>query len=142
MTIDLTVFSGEEVDTNVNPGTPTYATSSRQRNGHLRRFDSTGTAQIDTNQGVLFSYETSIGASEQVVPSPGGYFSFAGNDFVHNSFSFLNTAEAVNPGFNGFSNSVGSQGAANITTTIAMLQRNRTLSTLGLIAPLRLTWNS
>ena len=116
MTIDLTVFSGEEVDTNVNPGTPTYATSSRQRNGHLRRFDSTGTAQIDTNQGVLFSYETSIGASEQVVPSPGGYFSFAGNDFVHNSFSFLNTAEAVNPGFNGFSNSVGSQGAANITT--------------------------
>jgi len=109
MPIDLTVFSGEELDsTIVNPPTVVdYARRSRQRDGKIGAVD----------QNALFSYSTSNPADELVpLGTTPNYFSFPGNTPFYNSLSFLNTAEfPVNPavgGFTGFSASVGSDASA------------------------------
>jgi len=131
LTIDLTVFSGEESATKADPNgaDDRYASRSRQRNGHI------GSLQANA----LFSYETNDPADELVglMPVPTEDF-FAlqrtapNGNYLFNSFSFLNTltppgapddppspAGRSNPDFVGFARSIGSEGAgaAGVTGT-------------------------
>ncbi|QDT09470.1 hypothetical protein [Planctomycetes bacterium K23_9] len=134
ISIDLTVFTGEDRDENINTGGASYATSSRQRNGFIRTFDSGGTSST-TAAGALFSYETAPTVSAGTTLTSDDYFSFSGTSpFIQNSLSFLNTATTgalnrgdinnvvdrrngrSNPGFVGFQPSIGSQSPAGVTT--------------------------
>lgn len=121
LTIDLTVFSGEEDETKVlEPGMPreNYALRSRQRNGFIGM----------NAQNALFSNETNQPLNESAMTAPVGDHYFTLNSplpvfSLQNSLSFLNTntsgSGAVNnltgrsnPGFTGFSSSIGSDPAA------------------------------
>lgn len=127
MSIDLTVFSGEESEKNVFEPNPIpnpkikYFRRSRQRNGQF--VDSQGNP---VRRDALFSYETSDPESfhlKQPATPPFSYFEFEIEPLnidahFYSSFSFLNTAypstgpSGVNPPgspvtFNGFSPSIG-----------------------------------
>ncbi len=126
ITIDLTIFSGEERDRKVNDAAPQYAARSRQRTGFIN----------DVDSNALFSYETSDPSSERVpvteVPvapaTDADYFSLDTPErLLYNSISFLNTQTAAGAGggppparvgrtnpppFVGFSPSIGSEAAA------------------------------
>ncbi len=103
MTIDLTVFSGEERSSRV-VATSDYTRRTRQRNGFI------GT----TNANSLFSYQTDfVAPSVPMNTLAPDFFSLTGDASLQSSFSFLNTSEATsNPAFNGFSASIGSLGGA------------------------------
>jgi|GEM_PF-1792892 len=133
ITIDLTVFSGEEEPDTVNPGHGAgahYAQRSRQRNGHI------GAAQANA----LFSYETNEPFSEKrdiEVPPTGDFFGLTPPNLatpdrhLYTSLSFLNTdttqtagdpdlpaahlpaaQQRSNPDFVGFASSIGSEADA------------------------------
>ena len=125
LTIDLTVFSGDDREGSVNNNPADYAQRSRQRNGFL-----------DGNAAnALFSYETNIPIDEATTVdtasphyfalTPGG----AGGAYMYNSLSFLNTASplagggftpaagASNPDFQGFPQSIGSGGNPQVLGT-------------------------
>ncbi len=121
MSVDLNVFSGEEEASNVVTSVNNYARRSRQKNG-----------QIDRDRvNALYSYQTNAPNDPTDTNDPNepmvsvdtasqAYFAFAddgnGNHSVHHSLSFLNTDEvAVNPNFQGFTHSIGSEGAAGVT---------------------------
>jgi len=121
MTIDLTVFSGEESATKADPNgaDARYAARSRQRNGHI------GTTQANA----LFSYETNDPVDE-LTPltsvATEDFFALASpGNYLYSSFSFLNTvtppgtqgdpptpAGRSNPTFIGFAASIGAEGTA------------------------------
>lgn len=125
LTIDLTVFSGEESATKADPdgAGSRYASRSRQRNGHI--------GSLPAN--ALFSYETNDPADNLVrlvsVPTE-DFFALEhpaapNSNYLYNSLSFLNTATPPgaqgdppspagrsNPEFVGFAASIASEGAA------------------------------
>jgi hypothetical protein len=119
MSVDLTVFSGEERRDRVVTAAD-YTRRTRQRNGHID--------EMPLN--ALYSYETDFEApSEAIDLTAADYFSFSNapaDGAIHSSLNFLNTQEpTANPGFNGFSASIGSEGAAasNVTGTERNLPR-------------------
>ncbi len=57
LTIDLTVFSGEDRESNIS-GAGTYTRRSRQRNGHIKQIGSGTTTAANS----LYSYETDFGS--------------------------------------------------------------------------------
>lgn len=111
MSVDLTVFSGEErVDKVVQDAD--FSRRMRQRNGF-----------IDGNpMNALHSYETDFDIpSIPMSLTAEDYFSFSATPVdgnLHSSFNFLNTENGVaNPGFQGFAQSIGSEGAPGISGT-------------------------
>ncbi len=107
--IDLTVFSGEDrADKMVTASD--YTRRTRQKNGFIN-----GAAE-----NVLHSYETDFVAPAISVDAIAqDYFSFSASipavAPIQSSLSFLNTADPVsNPGFNGFSPSIGSEGPSGV----------------------------
>lgn len=119
MNVDLTVFSGEErQDRIVNAAD--YTRRTRQRNGHIDAMP----------LNALYSYETDFDApSEAIDLTSADYFSFSNapaDGAIHSSLNFLNTEEpTANPGFNGYSRSIGSEGgaASGVTGTERNLPR-------------------
>jgi hypothetical protein len=109
MSVDLNVFSGEERSSKV-VNASSYTRRTRQRNGYL------GTSQ----ENALYSYQTDFQTPSISIDSTAlDYFalnlSAAGSGAIESSLNFLNTADAVsNPGFSGFSASIGSTGASNV----------------------------
>lgn len=132
MTVDLNVFSGEELEDRVTGAAADYLTRSRQRNGHG------GGTPGTLARNVLFSYETfdpELGRLDTSVLPGEPFFKFpltAGSgSHIRNSLSFLNTRfpisvpgiGAINNSFDGFSASIGMtrnlgtvpDGAPNVT---------------------------
>ena len=136
ITVDLTVFSGEDRESKINTGGPfTYARSSRQRNGSVRTRDDMGVLSI-LPANALYSFETGAVSQIGLDTTAADYFAFiGGNGFVQNSLGFLNTqtlgninradpTNAVdvrrgrsNPAFVGFEGSIGSEGATSANVT-------------------------
>ena len=135
--IDLTVFSGEDRESNINAAPASYHSYSRQRNGSFRQYDASGTPS-SVGSNVLFSRETGAQTLVSIDSTQPEYFRLAaGTNFMRHSFSFLNTRTdgAINYGqpddadderrgrcnrnFVGFSASIGDLQAAatNISTT-------------------------
>ncbi len=108
MSMDLTVFSGEEEENRVVSNSD-YGQRSRQRNGFVD----------GVQANALYSYDTdALVSGADIVTTDPDYFSFNGADKSYqSSFNFLNTVDATsNPGFVGFAASIGSlPGAMNIT---------------------------
>ena len=104
MSIDLTVFSGEQRDATVFAGAQ-YTQRSRQRNGFI------GGKRVNA----LYSYETDFVNPALPMDSLAlEFFSFDRTDVdagsLESSFNFLNTAQASsNPGFQGFWSSIGQE---------------------------------
>ncbi|WP_146598209.1 hypothetical protein [Novipirellula aureliae] len=121
MNVDLTIFNGEDRDTDYS-GPKTYARRSRQKNGFVKRV--TG-APIQGNS--LYSYETDFSGPQLPLDNAAlDYFSFSttpASAHIWSSFGFLNTdtlpwaatvtptlAATMNPGFVGFATTIGSEG--------------------------------
>lgn len=116
--IDLTVFSGEEPEDEF-PGPGTYLTRSRQRNGFVRDAAAPVTA-ASTPQNALYSYETDVATGATLTPptAPTSHmFAFAtATPDLGNSFSALNnTNPTANPGYVGFTDSLGVLDLTDIT---------------------------
>ncbi|HBJ38470.1 MAG TPA: hypothetical protein DDZ51_27695 [Planctomycetaceae bacterium] len=118
LTIDLTVFSGEEVESTVTSLPVEYALRSRQRNGFIGMNAQNALFSNETNEPIDSTATILLGGDDYfTVNSPLPVFS------LQNSLSFLNTDTSAsgavngltgqsNPGFQGFSSSIGSDPAA------------------------------
>ncbi len=115
ISIDLTVFSGEErSDKIVASGTDLFTQRSRQRNGFI------GTDATTSN--ALFSYNTGFQSPGVTTdPTAGDFFTLSNvPGYLYNSFSFLNTATTgvdlntgyCNPSFQGYAPSLGALASA------------------------------
>ena len=109
LTLDLTVYSGEEKEgivTNNQDGQDpvSYARRSRQRNGRLRQTVPPNPDSLNA-YNVLFSYETTDPTADQQVldttgfnDGEGEYFSFNqqdGSGYLYTTLNFLNTQHPV-----------------------------------------------
>jgi len=113
ISIDLTVFNGEDDAALVSAVQEKYAQRSRQRNGKLRHLNNDATAfeEAPDIKNVLYSYQTDFEATRDVPTAVVGrsYFRLGNGvgsaDALHSSFGLLNTMwPGVNPDFNdGFS---------------------------------------
>ena len=105
MSLDLTVFSGEDVESAINGGND-YATRSRQRTGV--------SPQDPMVRNILYSYETRSGPLAQIAGGADEFFT-PPNGIFRNTLGFLNTQEAdINPAFEGFTTQIGN--AINVVT--------------------------
>ncbi len=116
ISIDLNVFSGDELQSNVVGGGD-YTQRTRQRNGFTDQVREP--TFVEGNRvNALYSYATDFDESPTASLDAMAldYFSFSGADPIvgamQSSLNFLNTDEAnTNPGFVGFFPSIGSEGA-------------------------------
>lgn len=113
MTIDLSVYSGEDRPSNISSDGG-YNRRSRQRNGEIKTVGG-GTAAANA----LFSYETDFSLPLQTLDTATPeFFQFstvggaAHEEHINSSFSFLNTdTPNINQDFVGFTASLGSLGS-------------------------------
>lgn len=119
ITVDLTVFSGEERESSI-AGAGNYATRSRQRNGAVRNVVDPVGGPNNIAAGALFSYETSVDGNSGTVEAGNDHYfilTVPGSPQPHlgNSLSTLNNTDPLyNAGYVGFADSIGTTGATEI----------------------------
>lgn len=96
LTIDLTIYSGEELNSEISsavsapvtaPATESFSTLTRQRDG---------TTANGTETNVLFSYQTDFPNPASTLEQSSFYFAFPGSAPLTNTFNYLNTGFAAN----------------------------------------------